>query len=1054
MQIYEDKKRLRRVSQQSAILDTHTSKRLFITDKNTNTEYLIDCGADKSVLKPTQLMRDTYNKNPNDGDVCTRFEAANGTPIRTYGTKLMEVNLNLRRKFQWRFTVADVKTSIIGADFLYEFGLLVDVRGKQVIDKKTGLTSKGVVRKISEAIAQVSLFNKNDKFAFLFEEFKDLLDDKPSFRVKEKANVTHFIETFGQPVTSKARRLNQDKLTAAKAEFDELLRLGICRPSNSNYASPLHMVKKGNGGWRPCGDYRRLNAKTIPDQYPTPFLRDFQNNLHKKKFFSRIDLRKAYHQIPMNEEDIPKTAIITPFGLFEFLFMTFGLRNASKTFQRLMDEVFRGLDFVFCYIDDIFIASTTYDEHIGHIRIVMQRLRNYGLRINLDKCEFAKNEIKFLGHLVTPDGIQPLPEKVEAMKRFPKPTMACELRKFIMMINFYNEFLPKAAHVRARLQSLIIGNKKNDRSIISWTNDAEAAFEEYKQMLAEATMLVHPAKNPKLIVATDACGYAIGGEVRQVIDGELQPLGFFSQKLSDTETRYPTYDRELLAIYRTIQHFEHLLEGRDFEVYCDHAPLSYAFTKKSNKRELPRRIEQLQYISEFTTKIIYLPGKENIVADLLSRIEQIDSKSIDYRKIATAQENDDELKEFLASDKTSLQLKSVNIPDTDITLMCDTSGKNIRPFIPNQFRSLVLEQIHGLSHPGVRATTKLVQERFVWPNLQRSCKEFVKHCIACQKCKIQRHTKAPVTQYGTKCDRFEHVNVDIVGPLPESHGYSYLLTIIDRATRWIEAIPTSNITAETIAKAIISGWIARFGIPQRISTDRGRQFECQVFNQLNQMLGIQHLRTTSFHAQANGMIERWHRSLKVSLKAKFTNNWIDELPLVLLGLRIVIKDDINASPAEMTYGKSLTMPGQFFEGVSESPIDTEFVRKFKQTMSRFKPADPKYHGQPKFFVHPELNNAKHVFIRIDAHRTPLQAPYKGPYEVIKSGTKVFKVNINGKPDTVSIDRLKPAFVLNQNENDEPVIQPRRQITPGNQNQRPHTTTRSGRKVHFPERLRL
>lgn len=995
-------------------------------------------------------MRELYNKN-ND-DECTQFYAANGTPIRTYGTKLLDVDLNLRRKFAWRFTVADVTTSIIGADFLYEFGLLVDVRGKQLIDRMTGLTSKGTVRKVD--IEQVSLFNINDKFAFLFNEFKELLDDKPSFRVKEKANVTHHIETIGQPVSSRARRLSPEKLAAAKAEFNELMRLGICRPSKSNYASPLHLVKKSNGEWRPCGDYRLLNAKSVKDNYPIPILRDFRNNLHKKRYFTRIDLVKAYHQIPMEESDIPKTAIITPFGLFEFLFMPFGLKNAAQTFQRLMDEVLRGLDFAFVFIDDICIASETYEQHVEHIRMVFDKLKKYGLRINQNKCEFAKHEMKFLGHLLVPGGIKPLPEKVEAIKTFPKPTMVFQLRKFLLMINFYRMFVPQAAEVQEVLQQLIPGNKKNDKTLINWTKETSEAFEQYKSMLSEATLLAHPIMHAKLIVATDACSTAVGGVVHQFQNGEIQALGFFSKKLKDNERNWPTYDRELLAIYLTIKHFDYLLEGRDFEVYCDHKPLSYAFTKKPQK-EIPRRIEQLYYISQYTTKIIHIPGKENLVADIMSRIEAIETKVINHREIALAQKTDDELKQLLKSKDTSLVLKEVTIPDSNTTLVCDVSGKNIRPFVPNKFRSIVLEQLHGLSHPGVRATTKLVQERFVWPNIQKTCKQFVQHCIPCQKTKIQRHTKAPVTQFAEKCNRFEHINIDIVGPLPESQGYSYILTMIDRVTRWPEVVPLTNITAETVAKALINGWISRFGIPLKITTDRGRQFESQLFNQLNETLGIHHLRTTSFHAQANGMIERWHRSLKTSLKAKFTNNWIEELPLVLLGLRTAVKEDIGASVAELTYGKSLTLPGQFFEKASGTPIDVEFVKNFKSAMSEVRPQDPVYHDKAKVFVHPQLSNAKHVFIRIDAHKKPLQAPYKGPYEVVERGEKVFKVNIDGKTDTVSIDRLKPAFTIANEEETSHENKPQ-EASRNEENktdEKPaHTITRSGRRVRFPDRF--
>lgn len=288
------------------------------------------------------------------------------------------------------------------------------------------------------------------------------------------------------------------------------------------------------------------------------------------------------------------------------------------------------------------------------------------------------------------------------------------------------------------------------------------------------------------------------------------------------------------------------------------------------------------------------------------------------------------------------------------------------------------------------------------------------------------------------------------------------MTMIDRSSRWPEAVPITNITAETVAKALVAGWISRFGVPHRITTDRGRQFESQLFNQLNNMLGTKHLRTTSFHPQANGMIERWHRSLKTSLKAKLTNseNWIDEIPLVLLGLRTAIKIDIGASPSELTLGKTLCLPGQWFGETQGRPIDNDFVSKFRKTMNDVRPREPNYHDKPKVFVHPKLADAKFVFIRDDAHRSPFQTPYKGPFQVVKSGDKVFKVNVNGKTDTVSIDRLKPAFIWvddddtnNRNNNNTPTQsnEEDNQLQVERTNE-PHTITRSGRKVHFPDRF--
>lgn len=479
--------------------------------------------------------------------------------------------------------------------------------------------------------------------------------------------------TDDTPVFTKNYRRPPCQQQAIQQQVDDLERKGIIRESISPWSSPVHLVPKkadasGTVKWRLVVDYRKLNDKTIEDKYPIPNISDILDRLGRAQYFTTIDLASGYHQVEMDPDDVERTAFTTD-RHYEFLRMPFGLKNAPSTFQRLMNNILRDLlpETCLVYLDDILVYSTSLQEHLIKLRNVFDRLREHNFKVQLDKSEFLKKEVSYLGHVLSEDGVKPNEDKIKAIKQFPIPTTQREIKSFLGLVGYYRKFIPDFAKLTKPMTRCL---KKNAKIVHS--PEFIESFEKAKVVLCNDPILQYPDYSKPFILTTDASNVSIGAVLSQGTVGKDKPVAYASRTLSETETRYSTIERELLAIVWATKYFRPYLYGRQFTIYTDHRPLTWLMSLKDDGSKLTRWRLRLQ---EYDFKVEYKKGKYNTNADALSRVK---INTYDINKPGTSRQTHDITD--IPAEESSSKAKDSNrstITNLDLPQNSDSSNSGI-----------------------------------------------------------------------------------------------------------------------------------------------------------------------------------------------------------------------------------------------------------------------------------------------------------------------------------------------------------------------------------------
>ena len=709
-------------------------------------------------------------------------------------------------------------------------------------------------------------------------------------------------------------------------ELDRLQALGVIRPVQfSDWAAPIVPVLKRDGRVRICGDYKiTVNRAAKVEKYPIPRIEELFASLAGGQSFTKLDLSRAYLQIPLEKDSHRYVTINTHKGLFEYLRLPFGVSSAPSIFQRTMENLLQGISGVCVYLDDILITGPSEGEHLSNLAQVLQRLESAGMRLKKEKCKFMLPSVSYLGHVISSEGLRTDEAKVRAIVEAPEPRNVGELRSFLGMVNYYGKFLPDLATALAPLYQLL-----QKSTHWCWRQKHRNAFKHVKDLLHSGRVLVHFDDSLPLVLACDASPYGLGAVLsHKMPDGEEKPVGFASRTLSKSESNYSHLDKEALAIMYGVKKFHQYVFGRHFFIKTDHKPLTHIFSEtKATPTMASGRIQRWALtLGGYDYSIQYREGKNMANADALSRLPLMTSTQQEVPQPPELVH----LVEFL--DSTPLSCTQIRVwTDHDPTLSrvrkwvqegwpaqactdedlqpyvrrkdeLSTEGGcvlwGIRVILPDRGRKRALDLLHE-AHPGIVRMKSLARGYMWWPGMNKEIEQCVEACPTCQATRKMPPT-APLHPWTRPSKPWSRIHVDYAGPLENK----MFLIIVDAYSKWMEVHATSSSTSATTIELLRKSF-ASLGLPEVLVSDNATTFTSEEFAEFTKKNGIRHVRSPPYHPSSNGLAERAVQTVKEGLMRCKAGSLETRLSKFLLRYRITPHSSVGSSPAELMWGRTL-----------------------------------------------------------------------------------------------------------------------------------------------------